>query len=72
MIVRGPLARRVAYHLHQPDAGDDDDVVEVLEDLLAAAHLGVRALRGLVDLLAEAGLDGACDDVDVEVEALIL
>ena len=47
-------------------------MVEVLEDLLAAAHLGVRALRGLVDLLAEAGLDGAGDDVDVEVEALIL
>ena len=58
-------------HLHQPNAGDDDDVA-VLGEVLAAAHLGVRALRGLVDLLAEAGLDGAGDDVDVEVEALIL
>ena len=41
---------------------------EVLEDLLTAAHLGVRALRGRVDLLAEAGLDGAHDDVEVEAQ----
>ena len=61
----------MAYHLHQPDAGDDDDVV-VLGEFLAPTHLGVRVLRGLVDLLAEAGLDGAHDDVDVEVEALTL
>ena len=63
----------MAYHLHQPDAGDDDDVVVVLGEVLAAAHLGVRVHRGLVDLLTEAGLDGAHDDdVDVEVEALTL
>ena len=61
----------MAYHLHQPDAGDDDDVAGVLGEVLAAAHLGVRVLRGLVDLLAEAGPDGAHDD-DVEVEVLIL
>ena len=42
----------------------DDNVAGVLGEVLAAAHLGVRVLGGLVDLLAEAGPDGAHDDVE--------